>query len=118
MQSRVSVTVPIWFSLIRMALAIPPLMPCLNSAGFGHEIVVADKLNLVTQFLGDLLPSGAVVLSHAVPNRPDLWILPNPALAESNHLLRRLPGFVRLVEGVASIFEELARPGSSIMTMS
>ena len=43
----VSVSVPIWLTLIRIELAVPASIPRLQALDVGHEQVVADELDLV-----------------------------------------------------------------------
>ena len=52
MASRVSVTVPIWLSLISEALAISRSMALAIIAGFVTEVVVADELDLLAEPCG------------------------------------------------------------------
>ena len=46
MAASVSVSVPIWLGLIRIALAMCLSMPSLQDLGVGDEQVVADQLDL------------------------------------------------------------------------
>ena len=67
----VSVTVPIWFSLMRMELAMPFFDALSKDAGVGHKEVVAHELHPVTQGGGQHAPAVTVVLGHAVLDRDD-----------------------------------------------
>ena len=78
MASSVSVSVPIWFTLMRMLLAAPLVDAVLQPLGVGHEQVVADQLHLAAQLARQLLPAGPVVLGQAVLDGAD-----RPALAQS-----------------------------------
>ena len=60
--STVSVSVPIWFTLIRIAFAAPLADPALEALGVRHEQVVADELRAVAQRRDERRPI------H--PNRP------------------------------------------------
>ncbi len=51
MASSVSVSVPIWFTLIRIELAMPFSMPFAQQLGIGDEDVVADQLDLRSRAL-------------------------------------------------------------------
>ena len=64
--SKVSVSVPIWFSLIRIEFAQPSSIPFGKAFGIGNEQVVADKLDFVAEFIGQLLPAVPVVFRQAV----------------------------------------------------
>ena len=66
MASSVSVSVPIWLTLMRMLLAAFLSMPSLQALGVGDEQVVADQLHLAAQLAGQLLPAVPVVLGQAV----------------------------------------------------
>ena len=71
MASRVSVTVPIWLSLIKIALATPSSMPALQKRRVGHEHIVAHQLHLRRQLLGQRCPAVPVVLGQTVLDRDD-----------------------------------------------
>ena len=45
----VSVSVPIWLTLIRIELAMPSSMPCCRRFDVGDEQIVADQLDLVAE---------------------------------------------------------------------
>ena len=62
MASMVSVTVPIWLSLIRIELAAFSSIPLLEALDVGDEEVVADELDLVAE--------GLVEELHSPPSRP------------------------------------------------
>ena len=71
MASRVSVSVPIWLSLMRTELAAPSSMPAGDPFRVGDEQVVADELDRVAEPLGEVLPAVPVVLGQAVLDRHD-----------------------------------------------
>ena len=71
MASSVSVSVPIWFTLMRMLLAAFLSMPSCKPLGVGHEQVVADQLHLAAQLACQLLPAVPVVLGQAVLDGAD-----------------------------------------------
>ena len=78
MASIVSVTVPIWFSLIRIELATFCLDALLQPLGVGDKQVVAHQLD-VAEALGQELPALPVVLGQAVFQRDDGILLAQPA---------------------------------------
>ena len=47
--SSVSLTVPIWLTLIRIELATPLSIPSCRNCDVGHEQIVADQLNLAAK---------------------------------------------------------------------
>ena len=51
MASMVSVSVPIWFTLMRMLLADAAVDALLQTLGVGHEQVVAHQLDLAAQLV-------------------------------------------------------------------
>ena len=67
----VSVSVPIWLTLIRIELAMPSVDPPLQPLDVGHEDVVADQLDAVAELVGQRLPALRIVLGHAVLDRRD-----------------------------------------------
>ena len=69
--SIVSVSVPIWLSLISTEFAAPSSIAARDALGVGHEQVVADELDAVAEPLGQLLPAEPVVLGQAVLDRDD-----------------------------------------------
>ena len=71
MAAKVSVSVPIWLTLIRMELATPCSMPSLEDLRIGDEQVVADDLDVLAEPLGEQLPAVPVVLGHAVFDADD-----------------------------------------------
>ena len=75
MVSRVSVSVPIWFSLIRMLLAQPSAMPRRRRSGLVTKQVVAHDLDPVAQRLVQLAPALPVVLVQAVLDGDDGVVL-------------------------------------------
>jgi len=66
MASSVSVSVPIWLTLMRMALAIFLLMPCLSVGGWVTKKIVAHELDFLAQRRRQFGPAFPVVLIHAV----------------------------------------------------
>ena len=64
-------SVPIWLTLMRIALATPRSMPSLQPLGVRHEQVVADELHAIAEPVGQQLPAVPVVLGHAVLDRDD-----------------------------------------------
>ena len=71
MVSRVSVRVPIWFSLIRIELAAFSLDAPFETLGIGDENVVADDLDLGPEFLGHEFPAVPVVFGVTVLDGDD-----------------------------------------------
>ena len=69
--SNVSVSVPIWLSLIRTAFAAPSLDARCDPVGVGDEQVVADELDAVAEPGGQRDPAVPVVLGEAVLDRDD-----------------------------------------------
>ena len=69
--SIVSVSVPIWLSLIRTLFAAPSVDRPLDPLGVRHEQVVADELDAVAEPARQLGPAGPVVLGQAVLDRDD-----------------------------------------------
>ena len=66
MAASVSVSVPIWLTLTRIELAVWLVNAALQELGVGDEQVVADKLDLVADALGQLAPGRPVVFGQAV----------------------------------------------------
>jgi len=66
MHWRVSVSVPIWFTLMRMALATPSSIPLASRSTLVTKQVVAHQLHAVAEFLGHGLPAGPVIFGQAV----------------------------------------------------
>ena len=64
--SSVSLKVPIWLTLTRMALAIPLVDAALQARDIGDEEIVADELHLIADRLGQRLPAFPIVFGHAV----------------------------------------------------
>ena len=64
--SRVSVTVPIWLSLIRIALATCFSMPIVSRLGLGDEEVIADQLNFLADSVCEFLPRVPIVFMATV----------------------------------------------------
>ena len=69
--SSVSVSVPIWLTLISIELATPVLDALLQPRDVGHEEVVANKLDVGAEPVGQQAPAVPVVLGHAVLDRDD-----------------------------------------------
>ena len=84
MASIVSVSVPIWLTLIRMLLAMPSSMPRLQPLGVGDEQVVADQLHRRAEPLGQQLPAVPIVLAAAVFDRADR-VFVDPAGQQIDH---------------------------------
>ncbi len=96
--SRVSVTEPIWFSLMRMEFAMPRSMPMARPFGVGDENIVADKLDLRSQRVGHDLPAIPVVLGHPVFDGDDR-VLAHPVGVKLYQLLGSalaLVGFLKM----------------------
>jgi hypothetical protein len=70
MAASVSVSVPIWLTLIRIALAMPLACPR-QDLRVGDEQVVADQLHALAELVGQLRPAVPVALGHAVLDRDD-----------------------------------------------
>ena len=88
MASRVSETVPIWLTLMRMELATFCFDALLQALGVGDEEVVADELDVVAELFGEELPAVPVVFGEAVFDGDD-GVLADPVVPEVGHLLRR-----------------------------
>ena len=65
--SGVSVSEPIWFTFTSRALAAPSFDTASQALGVGHEQVVTDNLDLVTNLLGQGLVALPVVLVQGIP---------------------------------------------------
>ena len=76
--SKVSVRVPIWFTLTRIELAMPPVDAALQPLGVGDEEIVADQLNLVPSRTVRCCQPVPIVLSQPVFDRNNR-IVPAPA---------------------------------------
>ena len=115
--SSVSVSVPIWFTLIRIELAMPFSMPCAS-----RSVLVTNRSSptswiLLAERLRQQLPALPIVFRHAVFNRDDR-ILPHPIGPELHHLLGGALALVGFLEDVlASCPCRRIRwpPGSSAM---
>ena len=83
--SIVSVSVPIWLSLIRTELADVLADAPGDEVRVGHEDVVADQLDLGAEALGELGPAGPVVLGQTVLEGDDR-VLGDPLLPEVDEL--------------------------------
>ena len=86
MASSVSVSVPIWLTLIRMLLAGLLVDALLQALGVGDEQVVADQLDLAAQLARQLLPAVPVVLGQAVLDGADRPLLAQ-LLPQVDHLV-------------------------------
>ena len=69
--SRVSVSVPIWLTLIRIELATPSSMPLARIAGLVTNRSSPTSWTFVAQRLGQQPPAVPVALGHAVLDRDD-----------------------------------------------
>ena len=103
--SIVSVSVPIWLTLMRIELATPRSMPALQPLGVGDEEVVADELEPLAEPLGRALPAVPVVLGDAVLERDDREAVERVRV-EVGHLRR---ASLAALEAVDAVGEELAR---------
>nr|WP_245438908.1 hypothetical protein [Bradyrhizobium sp. SK17] len=84
----VSVTVPIWFNLMRTALVAPPSMPPLDKTRIGHVEIVAHDLYPIASSSGLSAKAVPVVLSKPILDRNDR-IDVNKAAVESEQLVAR-----------------------------
>ena len=84
MASIVSVSVPIWLTLIRMLLATLLVDAALQPLGVGDEQIVADQLHSIAQPLAEQLPAFPIVFAAAVFDRADR-IFFDPAGQEIDH---------------------------------
>ncbi len=100
MASIVSVSVPIWLTLIRMLLAMPLVDALLQPRRVGDEQVVADELDLRAEPLGEQLPAFPVVFAAAVFDGADRVFL-DPAGQQVDH-----------AGGVDAICRPSSRPSS------
>ncbi len=66
MASNVSVSVPIWFTLIRMEFAIPFSIPSASLCGICYKQIVSNQLDLAAQSFSKHLPAVPVVLCKTV----------------------------------------------------
>ena len=57
---------PIWFTFTRIELAVPVSMPFLQELHVGHEQIVADELDFVADFVGELFPRRPIAFAAAV----------------------------------------------------
>ena len=69
--SSVSVSVPIWLSLIRIELRGVFADAAFQALGIGHEEIVADELHARAKLPRQRLPSRPVVLGEAIFDRDD-----------------------------------------------
>ena len=69
--SSVSVRVPIWFSLMRIALAIPSSMPRARRSGFVTKRSSPTSCTLLAELVGEELPPVPVVFGEPVLDRDD-----------------------------------------------
>ncbi len=97
MQSSVSVSVPIWLSLMRMALATPASMPRRKMLDVRDEDVVAHELDLAAEPLGAELPAVPVVLREAVLDAEMMGYLLDERLVDAR---RALPGSMGFLSNV------------------
>src|SRR5258706_11361439 len=105
MHCSVSVSVPIWFTLIRMAFATPSSIPR-QPLHVRTEQVIPDKLHPFLQTFCELCPSRPVVLRQAVLNGHDR-IAVDPSFIERDHVFGALLAAFALFEGVRAVLVQL-----------
>jgi len=76
----------------------------------GDEEVVADQLDFVAEFFGQVRPAVPVVLGKAVLER-DAGIVVHPLGVEADHVVGSLYGFVGFLEHVFAVLKKFAGGG-------
>ena len=108
MQSKVSVSVPIWLTLIRIEFATPRSIPFCRNVGVCYKQIIADKLHVVADLVSQKFPAIPIVFGHSVFDGNDR-ILIAPVLPVRNHLIAGQFSLVALFENVFLAVVKLAR---------
>ena len=103
--SSVSVSVPIWLTLTRIAFADALVDPAPEALDVGDEQVVADELDAVADPLGQRPPARPVVLGQPVLDRDERIPVGEPGVEVGHRRAVDLPA----LEPVDAVGEELGR---------